>query len=122
MLHAVTDAIVGAAGLPDIGELFPNTDEVNKDRDSAEILRLAVEKVHDAGWRVANIDCVVSAEVPMISPHKVAMRGHIAAILDIDSDAVGLKAKTGECVGPVGRGEVIDARCVALLSSNPQER
>lgn len=118
LLHAVTDAILGAAGLPDIGELFPNTDAANKDRDSAEMLRLAVDHVADAGWKIVNIDCVITAEAPKLSPYKSVMRERMAALLDVDPIAVGLKSKTGESIGPTGRGEVIDARCVALLNDN----
>ena len=117
LLHAVTDAILGAVGLPDIGELFPNTEKVNKDRDSAEILRLAARAVEEAGWRVVNVDCVVSAEAPKLSPHKQVMRERIAELLGVKPDRVGLKAKTGESVGPVGRGEVLETRCVALLEA-----
>ena len=115
LLHAVTDAVLGAVGLPDIGELFPNTDEANRDRDSAEMLRLAVERVTAAGWQIVNVDCVVWAEVPRIAPHKSAIRARIADLLGIGASAVGLSAKTGEGVGPIGRGEAIDARCVALV-------
>jgi 2-C-methyl-D-erythritol 2,4-cyclodiphosphate synthase len=118
LLHAVTDAILGGAGLPDIGELFPNTAAVNKDRDSAEMLRLAAGRVADAGWNIVNIDCVIMAEAPKLSPHKPAMRERIASLLDMDANAVGLKSKTGEGFGPVGRGEAIDVRCVALLNDH----
>ncbi|MGL4514125.1 MAG: 2-C-methyl-D-erythritol 2,4-cyclodiphosphate synthase [Lacipirellulaceae bacterium] len=115
LLHAVTDSLLGAAGLPDIGELFPNTDPANAGRDSAEFLRLAAERVRVAGYEVENLDCVVSAQRPKLAPHKRAMREAIAAILGIDPERVGLKAKTGEGVGCVGREEAIDARCVVLL-------
>ncbi len=116
LLHAVTDALLGAAGLPDIGEQFPNTDSENKDRDSAEMLRLAYEQVRAAGYEVVNLDCVVSAEAPRLSPHKEAMRERIAAVLAIDVNQVNLKGKTGEGVGPVGEKRAIEARCVALLA------
>ena len=121
LLHAVTDAVLGAVGLPDIGELFPNTDEANRDRDSSEMLRLAVEQVTAAGWRIVNVDCVVWAEVPKISPHKSAIKARIADLVGIGASAVGLSAKSGEGVGTVGRGEAIDARCVALLVSTTRE-
>jgi 2-C-methyl-D-erythritol 2,4-cyclodiphosphate synthase len=115
LLHAVTDALLGAAGLPDIGQMFPNTDEVNRGRDSAQMLRLACDRVTAAGWRLVNLDCVVAAERPKISPFKEAIVARLAEILGVDSERVGVKAKTGEGVGPVGVGELIEARCVALL-------
>lgn len=115
LLHAITDALLGAAGLPDIGELFPNTDDANRGRDSAEFLRLAMERVRGAGYDLANLDGVIHAQEPKLSPYKDAMRHAIAGVLGVAVGQVGLKAKTGEGVGPVGRGEAIDARCVALL-------
>jgi 2-C-methyl-D-erythritol 2,4-cyclodiphosphate synthase len=115
LLHAVTDALLGAAGLPDIGELFPNTDEANRGRDSAQMLRLAYDRVVAAGWRIVNLDCVVAAERPKISSFKDKIVARVAEILGVDSDRVGVKAKTGEGMGPVGSGEVIEARCVVLL-------
>jgi 2-C-methyl-D-erythritol 2,4-cyclodiphosphate synthase len=115
LLHAVTDALLGSAGLGDIGELFPNTDPANEGRDSADFLRHAATLVRAAGWEVVNLDCVVSAERPKIAPHKDAIRRSIATILGIEPSCVGLKAKTGEGVGCVGRQEAIDARCVVLL-------
>jgi 2-C-methyl-D-erythritol 2,4-cyclodiphosphate synthase len=119
LLHAVTDALLGAAGLPDIGQLFPNTDEANRGRDSAQILRLAHDRVAAAGWRLVNLDCVVAAERPRISPHKEAIIARLAEILGIDIGCVGVKAKTGEGVGAVGSGDLIEARCVALLQRAP---
>jgi 2-C-methyl-D-erythritol 2,4-cyclodiphosphate synthase len=115
LLHAVTDALLGAAGLPDIGELFPNTNEANRGRDSAQILRLAYDRVQAAGWRLVNLDCVVAAERPKISPFKRAIVARVAEILGVETERVGVKAKTGEGVGPVGSGELIEARCVVLL-------
>lgn len=115
LLHAITDALLGAAGLPDIGELFPNTADENRGRDSADFLRLAYEQVQQAGYKLANLDCVVSAQRPKLSPHKDAIRERIAAILEVEPSQIGIKAKTGEGVGPIGREESIDARCVTLL-------
>lgn len=115
LLHAVTDALLGAAGLADIGELFPDTDPSNKNRDSAEMLRLAHERVMAAGYRIVNLDCVVHAQQPKLAPHKSAIRARIAEIVSLDVQQVNLKAKTGEGVGPVGQGEIIQARCIALL-------
>ncbi len=118
LLHAVTDALLGAAALEDIGAMFPNTDKANRRRDSAEMLDLAYQKVIAAGYRVVNLDCVVSAERPKLLPYAQAIRQRIAEILDVEVGQVGLKAKTGEGVGPVGREEVIAARCVVLLTTN----
>ena len=119
LLHAVTDALLGAAALGDIGELFPDTDPVNRGRDSAEMLRLAYSRVNLAGFRLINLDCIVFTQRPKLGPHKAAIRGKIAKILDLPLDAVGVKAKTGELVGIVGRGEAIQAECVALLEQIP---
>lgn len=115
LLHAVTDALLGAAGLPDIGQLFPNTDEANRGRDSAQMLRLAYDRVTAAGWRLVNLDCVVVAERPRLSPAKDRITARIAEILRVEPRQVNVKAKTGEGLGPVGAGEMIEARCVVLV-------
>ncbi|MCC6491742.1 MAG: 2-C-methyl-D-erythritol 2,4-cyclodiphosphate synthase [Pirellulales bacterium] len=115
LLHAVTDALLGAAGLPDIGQLFPDTDEANRGRDSAQMLRLAYDRVIAAGWRLVNLDCVVAAQRPRLAPAKERMIAKIADILGVEPGQVNLKAKTGEGLGSVGAGEMIEARCVALL-------
>lgn len=115
LLHAVTDAVLGAAGLADIGELFPDTDPTNKNRDSAEMLRLAHEQVAAAGFQIVNLDCVVHAQQPKLSPHKAAIRKRIAEILSLSIEQVNVKAKTGEGVGAIGSQETVQARCVALL-------
>jgi len=115
LLHAITDALLGAAGLPDIGELFPNTDPENAGRDSAEMLSLAYQRARQAGYELVNLDCVVAAQQPKLSPYKDGIRHSIAGILGANPTQIGVKAKTGESVGPVGREEAIEARCVALL-------
>jgi 2-C-methyl-D-erythritol 2,4-cyclodiphosphate synthase len=115
LLHAVTDALLGAASLGDIGELFPDTDEANRNRDSADMLRRAYERVQQAGYQIVNVDCIVFAQQPKLGPFKLAIRTRIADILSIAPDQIGVKAKTGEQVGPVGREEAIQAECVALL-------
>lgn len=120
LLHAITDALLGAVGDHDIGELFPNDDAANAGRDSADFLRKAHQLVQDAGYELANLDCVVHAQRPKLLPYKDAMRQRIAEILDVPAGDIGLKAKTGEGVGPVGREEAIDARCVALVVSRGQ--
>jgi len=117
LLHAVTDALLGAAALPDIGRLFPNTDPANRNRDSAEMLSLAADKLKEAGYQVINLDCVIHAQRPKLADYIDAIRHRIAGILDLNPHDVGLKAKTGEGVGPVGNGELIEARCVALVES-----
>ncbi len=115
LLHAVTDALLGAASLPDIGQLFPNIAEENRGRDSAEMLQLANEQVTEAGYQIVNLDCVVAAEQPKLAPHKEPMRQRIAEILSLATDQVNVKAKTGEGVGPVGEQLAIEARSVVLL-------
>ncbi len=115
LLHAVTDALLGAAGLADIGELFPNNAEENRNRDSSEMLKLAYEKVQQSGYHVVNLDCVVAAEQPKLAPYKLTIRQRMADILSLELDQINLKAKTGEGVGPVGEQSIIQARCVALL-------
>lgn len=115
LLHAVTDAVLGAAALPDIGRMFPNTEEVNRGRDSAEMLTIAAARAGDVGYRVVNLDCVVQAERPKLADYIDAIRHRIAGILRLNPNQIGLKAKTGEGAGPVGREEVIEAQCVALL-------
>ena len=115
LLHAVIDALLGAAGLPDIGQLFPNTEEANRNRDSADMLRRAYERVTAAGFALVNLDCVVASQKPKLSPHKDAIRSRIAEILGVAASQINMKAKTGEGVGPVGREEIIEARCVALI-------
>ncbi len=115
LLHAITDALLGAAALGDIGQQFPNTDPRNRGRNSSDFLRAAVVQLRQAGWSVGNIDCVVSAQRPKFLPHLLEIRQSIARLLEVSVDCIGLKGKTGEHVGPVGREEVIEARCVALV-------
>jgi 2-C-methyl-D-erythritol 2,4-cyclodiphosphate synthase len=119
LLHAITDALLGAAALGDIGELFPDTDPANRGRDSAEMLATAHGRVAAAGYRVINLDCIVFAQAPKLSSYKQQIRERIAGILSIEPGCVGVKAKTGEHVGPVGRQEAIMAEVVALLALDP---
>ncbi|MEZ6135999.1 MAG: 2-C-methyl-D-erythritol 2,4-cyclodiphosphate synthase [Pirellulaceae bacterium] len=116
LLHAITDSLLGAANLGDIGELFPDTEPSNRGRDSADMLAIAAQQVSRAGWKIVNLDCVVLAERPKLSPHKSAICERIAAILDIEPTRVGLKGKTGEKSGEVGQGKIIQAMCVSLLT------
>jgi 2-C-methyl-D-erythritol 2,4-cyclodiphosphate synthase len=115
----VTDALLGAAALGDIGELFPDTDPANRGRDSADMLAAALAKVIAAGYRVVNLDCIVFAQSPKLSAYKNQIRERIAVLLSIEPSCVGVKAKTGEHVGPVGRQEAIMAEVVALLALDP---
>jgi 2-C-methyl-D-erythritol 2,4-cyclodiphosphate synthase len=115
LLHAVIDALLGAAGMGDIGEMFPDTDPAHKGRDSAEMLAAANARLGQAGWEIVNLDCIIFAEKPKITPYKGLLRARLAQVLAIDADQVGIKAKTGEAVGLVGRGEAIVTQCVALL-------
>jgi len=117
LLHAVTDALLGAAALGDIGELFPDTDPVNRGRDSADMLRLAMAKVVEAGYRIVNCDCIVFAQRPKLSAYKLAIRESLARVLEIETSQVGFKAKTGEGVDAVGREEAMSAQCVVLLET-----
>jgi 2-C-methyl-D-erythritol 2,4-cyclodiphosphate synthase len=117
LLHAVTDALLGAAALGDIGEMFPDTDPANRARDSAEMLRLAAERVAHGGWRIENLDCIVFVERPKLSAYKESIRNRIADLLGLEPGQVGVKAKTGEGVDAVGRQEAIMAQCVALLAA-----
>ena len=115
LLHAVTDAILGAAGLGDIGRLFPDSDGQWRGADSRVLLRGALAAVKAAGWAVGNVDATVIAQSPRISPYVAAMRANIAADLGIEPEAVNIKGKTTERLGFEGRGEGIAAEAVALL-------
>ena len=114
--HALTDAVLGAAGLGDIGELFPDTDPGNRGRDSVEMLEAALALVAREGFRVVNVDATVIAERPKIGPHRAAMRERLAAVLAVDPRAVGVKGKTNERMGWVGRGEGLAVVAVATLA------
>jgi len=116
LLHAVTDALLGAAGLGDIGRHFPDTDPAYRGADSRVLLRDAVAKVRAAGWAPVNIDATVHAQAPKIGPHAGAMVANIAADVGVDSAAVNVKAKTNEGLGYLGRKEGIAATVVALLA------
>jgi 2-C-methyl-D-erythritol 2,4-cyclodiphosphate synthase len=115
VLHAVTDALLGAAGLGDIGDAFPDTDPAHKDADSRIFLRGALERLNRAGWRVVNVDVTVFAQQPKLGPVKGRIRESLAALLGLPHDAVNVKAKTGEGVGHIGRGEAIGCHAVALI-------
>ena len=111
----MTDALLGAAAAGDIGEMFSDAEVANRGRDSGEMLQTAWRKVAAMGLRIVNVDCIVFAQQPKLSPYKESIRRRIAELLGVPADCVGVKAKTGEAVGPVGRQEAIMAQCVALL-------
>jgi 2-C-methyl-D-erythritol 2,4-cyclodiphosphate synthase len=115
LLHAITDAVLGGAGLGDIGRHFPDTDPTFKGADSVVLLQEAMRRVAAAGWVIGNVDSTIVAQAPKMAPHIPAMRERIAAALGVDAEAVNVKAKTAEKMGPVGEGRAIEARAVCLL-------
>lgn len=115
LLHAITDALLGALALGDIGEWFPNTDPQWTNADSAVFVKAAVAEVRRRGWEIGNLDCTIHAERPKLSPHKPQIAARVAELLAISVDEVNVKAKTGERVGPIGRQEAMDADAVVLL-------
>jgi len=115
LLHAITDALVGAAGMGDIGSHFPDTDAAFRGADSAVLLAEAMRRVAAKGWQVNNVDSTVIAQAPKLAPHIPAMRANIAKTLGIDESQVNVKAKTAEKMGPVGQGAAMEARAVVLL-------
>jgi 2-C-methyl-D-erythritol 2,4-cyclodiphosphate synthase len=117
LLHAITDALLGAAGLGDIGSHFPDTDPKFKGADSAVLLAEALRAVQAAGWQLVHVDSTVIAQAPRLAPHRQAMRQRVAAVLGLAPDAVNIKAKTAEKLGPVGQGLAIEARAVVLLQA-----
>lgn len=115
LLHAITDALLGAAGLGDIGRHFPDTDAQFRGADSTVLLAEAARRVRAAGWQIGNVDSTVIAQAPKLAPHIPAMCARIAAALELAVDQVNVKAKTAEKLGPVGEGRAMEARAVALL-------
>jgi 2-C-methyl-D-erythritol 2,4-cyclodiphosphate synthase len=115
LLHAITDALLGAAGLGDIGRHFPDTDARFAGADSGVLLAEAARRVGEAGWRIGNVDSTVVAQAPRLAPHIEAMRARIGQVLGLDAARVNVKAKTAERLGPVGHGAAIEARAVVLL-------
>lgn len=116
LIHALCDALLGAAGLGDIGSHFPDTDERYRGIDSRKLLREVATLLRQHRWQVANVDATVIAEAPRMAPHIAAMRANLAADLGVPEDAVNLKAKTTERLGFVGRGEGIAAEAIALIA------
>ena len=115
LLHAITDALLGAAALGDIGTHFPDTDTRFKGADSAELLAEAARRVREKGFAIRNIDSTVIAQAPKLAPHIAAMRARIAQVLALEVEQVNVKAKTAEKMGPVGEGLAMEARAVVLL-------
>ena len=115
LLHAITDALLGAAALGDIGRHFPDTDAAFKGADSMVLLVEAARRVHAAGWAIGNIDSTVIAQAPKLMPHIPTMCARIAEALGVALDQVNVKAKTAEKLGPVGLGQAMEARAVVLL-------
>ena len=115
LLHAITDAVLGAAGMGDIGTLFPDTDPAFKGADSRVLLREAMQRVKGSGWQVGNVDCTIIAQKPKLAPYKAAMAQSVADCLGITAVQVNVKAKTAEKLGPVGEERSMEARAVVLL-------
>jgi 2-C-methyl-D-erythritol 2,4-cyclodiphosphate synthase len=115
VLHAVADALLGASAMGDIGELFPDTDPKWKGLDGGVLLSEVMDRVTRAGWKVGNCDVVIHAQEPKLTPQKPAIRENLARLLQVNPTEVNVKAKTGEHVGPIGRGEAISAEVIVLL-------
>lgn len=120
LLHAITDALFGAAGLGDIGRHFPDTDARFKGADSAVLLAEAARRVREAGYEIGNVDSTVIAQAPKLAPHIPGMVARIAETLGVAPAQVNVKAKTAEKLGPVGQGLSIEARSAVLLTSRPR--
>ncbi len=118
LLHAIGDAICGAAGLPDIGQLFPDSDADWKDADSWELLRSIGARAHEAGWEIGNVDAVLIAQKPKIAPFVLAMRKRVARALQIAPENVNIRGKTAEGMGALGAEEGMAAHAVCLLKRN----
>ncbi|HXD87983.1 MAG TPA: 2-C-methyl-D-erythritol 2,4-cyclodiphosphate synthase [Urbifossiella sp.] len=115
VLHAVTDALLGAAGFGDIGDLFPDTDPRWKGADSRLFLAEAIDRLKRGGWRIVNLDVTIFAQEPKLGPVKAAIKAKLAELIGVAADCVSVKAKTGESVGHIGRGEAIGCHAVVLI-------
>jgi 2-C-methyl-D-erythritol 2,4-cyclodiphosphate synthase len=115
VLHALTDALLGAAGLGDIGDAYPDTDPAYRDCDSARFVRDTLARLNRDDWRVVNVDVIIFAQQPKLGPVKAEIRKSLAGLLTLEESAVNVKAKTGEGVGVIGRGEAISAQVVVLI-------
>lgn len=121
LLHALTDALLGASGLGDIGSFFPPTDPQWKDAPSSRLLQIVWEKIRQEGWQLENADCVVALQEPKLLPYRDTMCQSIAALLNVPPNRIFVKAKTGEGVGVIGDGSAVAAWCVCLISRQVQE-
>lgn len=117
LLHAITDALLGAAGIGDIGEFFPPSDPQWKGSDSRKLLSVAWAAVLEKGWQLENLDCVIALQEPKFLPWRNAVRKSIAAVLGVQAEQIFVKAKTGEGIGAVGEGEAVEVWASCLLSS-----
>ena len=115
VLHAVVDALLGAAGLGDIGDAYPDTDPAYRGMDSSYFVRETVARLNMEGWNIVNVDITILAEEPKLGPAKAAIRQRLAQLLGLEVHAVNVKAKTGERVGAIGRAEAIGCQAVALI-------
>ncbi len=115
LLHAITDAVLGAAGLGDIGQHFPDTDATYKGADSVLLLKKAYDHVNQLGWYLGNVDCTIVAQAPKLAPYRSEIRSSIAKALGVPESHVNVKAKTAEKMGPVGEGLSMEARAVVLI-------
>jgi 2-C-methyl-D-erythritol 2,4-cyclodiphosphate synthase len=116
LLHAITDAVLGAAGLGDIGRHFPDTDAQFKGADSALLLAQAMRQVRSQGWELVNLDCTIVAQAPKLAPHMPAINASVAKAMGVQPSQVNVKAKTAEKLGPVGLEQSMEARAVVLLT------
>ncbi|MDR3117523.1 MAG: 2-C-methyl-D-erythritol 2,4-cyclodiphosphate synthase [Puniceicoccales bacterium] len=117
LAHALMDALLGAAALPNVGVLFPNTDEANRGRNSLEMMEEVVQIVLGSGLRVANVDAVIQLETPILQPFMEPMRKNLSRALSLDGGRIGLKATTAEGLGPVGAGEAVEVCGICLLEA-----
>jgi 2-C-methyl-D-erythritol 2,4-cyclodiphosphate synthase len=115
VLHAVTDALLGAAALGDIGDAFPDTDPANHNRDSADFVSQTLARLARGGWRLVNVDVIIFAQEPKLGPVKADIRRNLAELLGLEVTAVNIKAKTGEGVGAIGRAEAISCQAAVLI-------
>lgn len=115
VLHAVTDALLGAAGLGDIGDAYPDTDPAYKDLDSSKFVLETTAKLRELGWQLVNLDLTIFAQEPKLGPVKATIRENLARLLGVSSDRVNVKAKTGERVGHIGRAEAIGCHAIVLI-------
>ena len=119
LLHAITDAILGAMGLPDIGQAFPDDDPANEGGESSRFLAFAVRAARERGWGLVNLDATVILERPKLAPHREAIRARVSQILGVDVSRVNIKGKTHERVDAVGEGRAVEVHAVVLLARSP---